>query len=57
MPIGDELDCKLEALRQHASQGASAGGLVDAARGMAARAGDGEQPAELFRALRLRARR
>jgi len=51
--IGDTFECKLEALRAHASQEAVAGGLVAPARAHAAHWGDAERPAEPFTRLRL----
>jgi LmbE family N-acetylglucosaminyl deacetylase len=51
--IADTLACKLDALRQHASQEAVAGGLVAPARVHAAHWGSEERPAEPFVRLRL----
>ena len=52
--IGAGLDRKLRALARHESQRASAGGLVEAARSVAKRMGEGAEPAEVFVELELR---
>jgi LmbE family N-acetylglucosaminyl deacetylase len=51
--VSSVLEAKLEALRAHASQEASAGGLVEAARALAAHQGSSARPAEAFARLRL----
>lgn len=53
LDIGQGLPRKLEALRAHASQSESGGGLVEAARTMAQVVGTPERPAESFLALPL----
>lgn len=51
--VTDTFACKLDALRQHASQEAAAGGLLAPARAHAAHWGGAEHPVEAFVRLRL----
>lgn len=51
--IGAALERKLEALRCHASQAHSGGGLIEAARGAAQRVGSPDNPAEAFLRLKI----
>jgi LmbE family N-acetylglucosaminyl deacetylase len=52
--ITDAFERKLEALRLHESQKEAGGGLLEAARSVAARVGSPDRPAEAFKPLRLR---
>ena len=52
--VTDGFARKLEALAHHESQQAAGGGLIEAARAVAARVGNSETPAESFKELKLR---